>query len=969
MAKTWGEITADAEFQALPAVDQEQVREAFWQRRVVPSLGPDQDQGEARAYFDKRTRIAKLDMAPDIVPSTAGAGRGTGGRGVPTLGERMSEAMTSLTDAAPAPPRRRGGLPNEVRPFVAGDERIVAPPRPEPGSSVLDEPYDRNVPFATASRQARARDDSMQQQRATGAIGPTSREQSVAFDVNEAMPANPVARGAAAGFANLGRTGVGAVRLVADLTGADGVAATAGRASSIASGAERGALTGLAGNDKLVADVTSSILNSVPSLAVGMAGGPALSTLFAQSAMAEYNAGRDAGFDPGSSIARAGIMGTAEALGERFGFSEQIRLIKAATKGMPQNELAKVLGAMIAKEVPGEQLTTAMQFLADKVGPAALRPNATMAEYLEAAGETLKVTLAQSLVMGGGPAAISSARDTYADVNRAQAAPEQRVAGAIDQGASAFERFYAPAPEAAAPTAARADSLKRFDEAAAAWGLSPKAAAAVRDQAGSMPADDVPGFLARATTALNKRGLFRRPVDDAGVVELDARLRPPPTEPEASTKPSQTPQPPAPAAVDAADLIEPESTNVVQPDLAATTGEPVGPADGRGDLDSGSSLPVRPVADEPGTVVRGPARIGAGDSALGAVADGGGPDGALTIPESARSPEQALAAMERQSAQDYANSKVRDRVEFEDRDAGDILSPKGTAWASKVPAQKRVKELGDGYRIARVNTGWVIKPDQQAGASEPTPAPGPLQSEATTASAVASAAQPQQEPAPAPRDPATTDAAAPSETAPDETAPAQGRVPEAAAPAPAPAEPGKPSPLGLSEEQRRAAIDAETMENRPDAPEVAQPTKGRRVKVYSRTLNGIKDVTANLYELPGYKGPQLAVKEYKTSRGQGYRVYLPKSGAFIHDNNGVGTLEDTLQLAVLRIQNARDTIAKRSQPAAAPASQPKPEAEPAHTAEASQPDRAATPERPTALIEARKRLAVLEALRRCIGND
>ena len=121
----------------------------------------------------------------------------------------------------------------------------------------------------------------------------------------------------------------------------------------------------------------------------------------------------------------------------------------------------------------------------------------------------------------------------------------------------------------------------------------------------------------------------------------------------------------------------------------------------------------------------------------------------------------------------------------------------------------------------------------------------------------------------------------------------------------------KPSPLGLSEEQRRAAIDAETMEDRPDAPEVAQPTKGRRVKVYSRTLNGINDVTAHLYELPGYKGPQLAVKEYKSSRGQGYRVYLPKSGAFIADSNGVSSLDDTLKLAVLRIGNARDAISKR----------------------------------------------------------
>lgn len=118
--------------------------------------------------------------------------------------------------------------------------------------------------------------------------------------------------------------------------------------------------------------------------------------------------------------------------------------------------------------------------------------------------------------------------------------------------------------------------------------------------------------------------------------------------------------------------------------------------------------------------------------------------------------------------------------------------------------------------------------------------------------------------------------------------------------------------MGMTDEQRRAAIDAESMETRHDAPQVAQPTKGKRVRVIARTLNGIKQVTANLYELPNYNGPQLAVSEYKSSRGHGYRVYLPKSGAFITDSNGVSSLDDTLKLAVLRIHNARQTIASRA---------------------------------------------------------
>lgn len=118
----------------------------------------------------------------------------------------------------------------------------------------------------------------------------------------------------------------------------------------------------------------------------------------------------------------------------------------------------------------------------------------------------------------------------------------------------------------------------------------------------------------------------------------------------------------------------------------------------------------------------------------------------------------------------------------------------------------------------------------------------------------------------------------------------------------------------MSKEQRQAAINAETLENRPDAVEVAQPTKGKRVRVETVTLSGPKTVTANLYELPGYKGPQLAVAEYKSSRGQGYKVYLPKSGAFIHDSNGVQPLNEALKQAVLRIDHARQTLGAKAVP-------------------------------------------------------
>jgi hypothetical protein len=291
---------------------------------------------------------------------------------------------------------------------------------------------------------------------------------------------NPVARGAVSGFSQLGQTGVGAVRLAADLAGADDVAKFAGETSRTAGQIGSGSTVDLRGNQKLVADVTSSIMNSAPSLALGAIGGPAMKGLFVQSMLAEYNNGRDAGFDPLESAKRGTIMGFAEAIGERAGFPQQMQLIKGIAKHVPTDRLAKVFGEMLMKEIPGEQLTTAMQFMADKLGPAALAPDATLDQYLEQAGETLKVTLGQTAVMGGGPAALGVARNAVARADRATAAPEQLIAQAIDQAATQY-------------------------------GLSPKAATAVRDKVATMPPDQAAGYAERAFAGFERANLVKKP--------------------------------------------------------------------------------------------------------------------------------------------------------------------------------------------------------------------------------------------------------------------------------------------------------------------------------------------------------------------------------------------------------------------------------------------------------------------------
>lgn len=131
----------------------------------------------------------------------------------------------------------------------------------------------------------------------------------------------------------------------------------------------------------------------------------------------------------------------------------------------------------------------------------------------------------------------------------------------------------------------------------------------------------------------------------------------------------------------------------------------------------------------------------------------------------------------------------------------------------------------------------------------------------------------------------------------------------------------------LTDQGERVTAEQEIAETREPV-EVAQPTAMKRVtfKSVARYGNGPKKVTGKLYELPGYKGPQMAVVEYKSPRGQGYRIYLPKSGVLVEDSNGVGTLNDTLKAAVGRVDYAKFKLSdpkrqKIAPPPAAPQEQ------------------------------------------------
>lgn len=113
---------------------------------------------------------------------------------------------------------------------------------------------------------------------------------------------------------------------------------------------------------------------------------------------------------------------------------------------------------------------------------------------------------------------------------------------------------------------------------------------------------------------------------------------------------------------------------------------------------------------------------------------------------------------------------------------------------------------------------------------------------------------------------------------------------------------------GAASTQTEYSAKDEVLENR-DPPEVAQPTVVGAATIVVKTLSGPKNIRVKLYELPGYKGPQLAVSHTKLRGKDRFAVYLPKSGVLLEDSNGLSTLEETLKNAVQRVSGARKRAA------------------------------------------------------------
>ncbi len=249
--------------------------------------------------------------------------------------------------------------------------------------------------------------------------------------------ASALERGVAKGREMLSQSGGGILKFAAEVAGVDpaGVDATLAqiqrRTEAIGENQSSNALA------RHFENAVSSMVLNVPGLAYGAVTGAAAVPLLVMSAQVfgqEYDEGRRKGLSPGDAAARGAAFGVAEAIGERVGMPTFLKTFQAATKGVPTEELMGLLAKHTAREIPGELLTTTLQFSADKFAPMGLTPEAGLKDYLTQMGDTLVQTVMQAGTMTG--AAIAPNAFALHQRGRAQGRADMAEASAMEKWAT-----------------------------------------------------------------------------------------------------------------------------------------------------------------------------------------------------------------------------------------------------------------------------------------------------------------------------------------------------------------------------------------------------------------------------------------------------------------------------------------------------------------------------------------------------
>lgn len=441
-AMPWSKVKASEAFKALSGDEQEAARRQYFRDVVAPKV-PTDDLAAARAQFDEETAPTLMQKAGKALNSLVAGGVKRAGE--PAVEQPAGEPTESEIQAAQLPALggahvKRVGVPRENTGSVMDN---FTPP---PAAPLIDQ---RGAPVtadtAAAIQQAsrgvlgvrrdellarkdwvgnvaragqnvdpasiKAQDDAAARigARETGSVEPSSFD----FDLrNRFKDSSPVVRGLAKARLGFSNQGAGMVEFFADTVGADGIAQVAASVRGDNQAKEQAIGAFSKAGERWIEGATTSIATQLPSLLAGVLTGaeaPVLASMFMQTFGEEYGNGRAKKLDGYDAAVRAALFGAAEVIGEKFGLGDRLAGLRAAAKGMAVDKLADHFGKSIVKEIPGEQLTTVMQFLTDKIPRIGLNPQAGMSEYLGQVADTLFQTILQTGAMGGAAGGVSKA--------------------------------------------------------------------------------------------------------------------------------------------------------------------------------------------------------------------------------------------------------------------------------------------------------------------------------------------------------------------------------------------------------------------------------------------------------------------------------------------------------------------------------------------------------------------------------
>lgn len=214
--------------------------------------------------------------------------------------------------------------------------------------------------------------------------------------------AGDVVRGIASGYTSIPAAGWDALYMASEQAGGMGnfsamakESAKAGRKSvaNWENAADPNSIT------KAVFESTTQML-----LSAGLTGGVGNASIALSSGISaanSYGEARQAGKSHGDASERAAINFVAEFLGEKVALPQVQSVLGKFAGGGTAKQFASAIGELAGKDLLGEEFTTTVEDLYDKLGSGGLRPGMTMKDYIEDVVQTAKVTIGQTALIGG----------------------------------------------------------------------------------------------------------------------------------------------------------------------------------------------------------------------------------------------------------------------------------------------------------------------------------------------------------------------------------------------------------------------------------------------------------------------------------------------------------------------------------------------------------------------------------------